>query len=254
MPACPRRLLIGLLLPLLALGAQAAELIVGPQRDATIFSGNGSEHLADGKGTFLWTSVIANGVKRRALLAFDLSAIPPGSGIDAVELRLHQSRARDGHEVAVYRLFESWGEGSADAGSSGAGTVATPGDSTWVNRFHPASPWQTPGGSRAAQASATRLVGADNEHYTWSGAGLVADVQRWVNDPAQNHGWLLIGDESLVQNAKRFESREFGGSSAPQLRVVYTPPAAGDSADIPLPLWAWALLATGMAWRIGRGR
>jgi len=254
MCARPHRLLAGLLLPLLALGTQAAELVVGPQRDATIFGGPGYDAIADGAGPHLWTSVIASGVKRRALLAFDLRAIPPGARVDAVELRVYQSRARDAHQVAVYRVLETWGEGSSDAGGSGNGTTATPGDSTWVNRFHPGSPWQTPGGSRAAQASAVGLVGAESGTYAWSGAALAADVQRWVNDPTQNHGWLLIGDESVEQNAKRFESRQFG-ANGPQLRVVYTPPApGGDSADIPLPPWAWALLGGGMAWYLGRTR
>jgi hypothetical protein len=254
MPARLHRLLVSLLLPVCALGAPAAELVVGPQRDATIFGGPGYDHSADGAGPHLWTSVIASGVKRRALVAFDLSAIPPGARIDAVELRMYQSRARDGHEVSVYRLLETWGEGSSDAGGSGNGTAAMPGDSTWINRFHPGSAWQSPGGSRAAQASDVALVGAQSGTYAWSGAALLADVQRWVNEPAQNHGWLLIGDERIEQNAKRFESRQFG-ANGPQLRVVYTPPATGgDSADIPLPPWAWALLGGGMAWHIGRSR
>jgi len=254
MSARHHRLLACLLLPWLALNAQAAELTVVPQRDATIFGGPGYDHIADGAGPHLWTSVLGSGVKRRALLAFDLRAIPPGASIESVELRLYQSRARGDHEVAAYRVLETWGEGSSDAGGSGNGTTAMPGDSTWVNRFHPGSPWQTPGGSRAALASAVTPVGAQSGTYTWTGAGLAADVQRWVNDPAQNHGWLLIGDESEEQNAKRFESRQFGVNS-PQLRVVYTPPApGGGTADIPLPLWAWALLGGGMAWHIGRTR
>lgn len=247
-----RRALIGLL-PLLAAGAQAAELVVTPLRDASIFGGEGLVHNADGAGPHLWTSLIASGATRRALVAFDLRAIPRGATIDAVELRLYESRARDGHEVAVHRLLESWGEGGAAAGG-GEGEPAQPGDSTWVNRFHPGSPWQTPGGTHVAQASAVKFVGLPGEAYTWTGAGLVADVQRWVNDPTQNHGWVFIGNEVISQNAKRFESRE-SGVNGPQLRVVYTPPSAGGpNADIPLPLWAWALLAGGMAWQLRRPR
>lgn len=66
-------------------------------------------------------------------------------------------------------------------------------------------------------------------------------------------GSLLVGDESVEQSAKRFESRQFG-VNGPQPRVVYTPakPGGGDSADIPLPLWAWVLLGGGIAWRVGR--
>jgi hypothetical protein len=36
---------------------------------------------------------------------------------------------------------------------------------------------------------------------------MVADVQGWLDTPANNHGWILIGPED-VQSAKRFGSRE----------------------------------------------
>jgi hypothetical protein len=37
---------------------------------------------------------------------------------------------------------------------------------------------------------------------------MVADVQSWLEDPAGNHGWILIGDESAATTVKRFDSRE----------------------------------------------
>ena len=36
----------------------------------------------------------------------------------------------------------------------------------------------------------------------------MADVQRWLDDPATNFGWLLLGDESENQTTKRFDSKE----------------------------------------------
>ncbi len=37
---------------------------------------------------------------------------------------------------------------------------------------------------------------------------MAADVQSWLDDPAANHGWVLIGNEMVTVTAKRFGSRE----------------------------------------------
>jgi hypothetical protein len=52
---------------------------------------------------------------------------------------------------------------------------------------------------------------------------MVADVQQWLDQPASNFGWIIIGNESQSGTSKRFNSREFGGSDAPGLEVVFTP-------------------------------
>ena len=39
------------------------------------------------------------------------------------------------------------------------------------------------------------MVGAIGQ-YTWSSAQMVADVQGWLDNPASNFGWLMLGDES----------------------------------------------------------
>jgi hypothetical protein len=51
----------------------------------------------------------------------------------------------------------------------------------------------------------------------------VADVQQWLDQPASNFGWIIIGNESQSGTSKRFNSREFEGSDAPGLEVVFTP-------------------------------
>ncbi|MCA9289636.1 MAG: multicopper oxidase family protein, partial [Phycisphaerales bacterium] len=55
--------------------------------------------------------------------------------------------------------------------------------------------------------SASQVVGAEDV-YEWTGAGLIADVQAWLDDPASNHGWFLYGNESESGTTKRFDSRE----------------------------------------------
>ena len=36
----------------------------------------------------------------------------------------------------------------------------------------------------------------------------MADVQSWLDSPAANFGWLLLGNESISQTTKRFDSKD----------------------------------------------
>ena len=36
---------------------------------------------------------------------------------------------------------------------------------------------------------------------------MVADVQSWLDNPATNFGWLVLGDESDILTAKRFDTQ-----------------------------------------------
>jgi hypothetical protein len=52
-------------------------------------------------------------------------------------------------------------------------------------------------------------------------AGAAADVQLWLDTPAQNHGWLLASDETLPgSTARRLDARESNGIR-PFLTVTY---------------------------------
>lgn len=222
-------------------------------QDTSIFNGTASsDTLADGSGDFLWLSVTAEGLNRRALLKFDVSGIPPGSVVKQATLTLYESRARDEHNVSLHRLLGSWGEGASNAGGSGSGVPAQTGDATWLHRFFPGTLWTTPGGDFDPNASAVQRVGLPNTTYSWTAITppppaavprLVQDVQAWVNNPGVNHGWIMLGQDGF-QNAKRFESRNNAAVvNRPQLRLVYTEPVPPvDEADIPVPPWAVALL------------
>src|SRR4029079_15536062 len=56
--------------------------------------------------------------------------------------------------------------------------------------------------------------------YSWSGSGVVADVQSWVSNPATNFGWGIIGNEVTAARAARFSSGE-NTTAPPQLSVTY---------------------------------
>src|SRR4030067_3482017 len=63
--------------------------------------------------------------------------------------------------------------------------------------------------------------------YAGTGAGLVADVQSWVDTPASNFGWLMKDDETTTTTARKYYSRE--GFTPPKLKIDYTPA----STDVP---------------------
>ena len=53
---------------------------------------------------------------------------------------------------------------------------------------------------------------------------MVKDVQNWVDNPASNAGWILIGNEAKEQNSKRFDSRETEQiHNIPMLTINFTP-------------------------------
>ena len=70
------------------------------------------------------------------------------------------------------------------------------------------SPWTgTPPGGDASSGASASLGGIGS--YAWESSNqLVTDVQNWLDDPAANFGWLLLGDESKSQTTKRFDSKD----------------------------------------------
>jgi hypothetical protein len=242
---------ISLLLSLtLAAGAgQAAAptqvFTLQPAADTSIFGG--LDDISDGQGGSLWTSVTASGLVRRALLRFDLSAIPDDQRVVSASLSLYLSNSRGAHDIGLHRMTASWGEGASNGGNAGVGDIARPGDATWRWRDYQLAEWSTPGGDFALAASSTAFVGLQGLRYTWdSTAAMVGDVQGWLDDPASNHGWIMIGDEVTQQGAKRFASRHDVDASLRPLLVVHTAP-------IPEPA-TWALWAAGLAGLVGVAR
>ena len=252
--ACATRrawLCAGLGAGLPAAAEQATESLLPAVADASVFAdqGGGSAYdaTADGSGANLWTSVIAAGVIRRALLRFDTSPVPPGAQVVQVQLEAFAIRIRTAQSLGLHRLLAPWAEGPANGGDAGVGAPAQAGDCTWSHRVWPTQAWSQRGGDFEPAASASTQVSGWPAPVLWSSTpALVADVQRWVDDPASNHGWLMRGDESGQQNATRLASREsIDAGARPRLRVHWLVPLA--DAQVPLPPWALGLMAAGAA-------
>ncbi|QOJ18716.1 MAG: hypothetical protein HRU76_14480 [Phycisphaeraceae bacterium] len=210
--------------------ARADQVVLVADRDNTLYERPAGD-VSNGAGQRFFagrTGQQVDGV-RRGLLRFDVAgAVPPGSVITGVTLRLNMSRTRAGNRtVSIHRLLSDWGEGPSDAfGEEGDGTTAEPGDATWLHRFHDTVFWTQPGGDYVAAASASRVVGGLGAYVWGSTPAMVADVQAWLDNPGSNFGWIVIGDESTTTTAKRFDSREHPTqANRPRLTIDYLPAA-----------------------------
>lgn len=196
---------------------------IAPLADTFIistFPGNnagGHSHIAAGRDGV--------GGVRRGLLRFDLGAIPAGSTITSAVLRLTvvmvpiTSPANSTFDLL--RLTADWGEGTK-FGPSGAAAAA--GEATWNARLHGTANW-TAAGARsdaAAVASASAPVGSSfGQTVSWSGPGLVNDLQAWLDNANPNFGWLLVSQaEGTSRTARGFGSMESGSAGA--LEVGYS--------------------------------
>ena len=212
---------------LLSLGAQSlpAQTTFSASKDNTLIESS-TGAVSNGAGDSFFVGANNDGSLRRALIAFDLSSIPTGSTVTSVTLRLVVNKTMvPARSVALHRVLSNWGEGTSNAsGGSGAGSAS--GDATWIHRFFNSETWNSPGGDFSQPVSASTSVGGTGS-YTWgSTANMVADVQGWVNDPANNFGWILTGDEG-TRSTKRFDSRQSPiVANRPVLTVSFTPPTS----------------------------
>lgn len=212
-----------ILLTFSTVSASGAEIVtLMPERDATLFE-DVTGTTASGSGPTLFVGDNRILVTRRALVRFDLaSLIPPDAVVLSVELGLHVSDAPDEtpRDVTLHRVLVDWGEGSS-ASSGGGGAVALAGDATWLHRFYPGRYWANPGGDFEPSSSARAMLGSAG-WQSWSGCGLVQDVQGWIDDPSSNHGWLLKGEEGTASSARGLSSSENQQPELhPYLRIEY---------------------------------
>jgi hypothetical protein len=217
-----------------------------PSKDNTLIE-DPAGNLSNGAGDHLFagrTNQFLTPQIRRGLIAFNVATpIPAGSRIVNVTLTLNMSQTSFGagaQIIRLRRLTSDWGEGASDAtGNEGPGAPAQIGDATWLFRFFdPNSPtlWSQPGGDFVLTSSATLTV-VEIGTYTWGPTSqMIADVQSWLDTPADNFGWLLLGDETRSQTVKRFDSREILNPDArPHLFVDYDLPGAPTRMPTPTP-------------------
>ncbi|MBK6429368.1 DNRLRE domain-containing protein [Candidatus Amarolinea dominans] len=172
----------------------------------------------------------------KALIHFDLSALPSGAVVQQATLKMYQvSRSNvTPMNLSVYRVLRAWWETEV----------------TWNRAMQGAEgpqPWARPGvggvnSDREREPSGHTLI---DSYAGWRVFDMTNIVQLWVNQPATNRGLLLEGktdnnDTVLVS----FASSEYGRDVTlrPSLSLVYTthgsvptPTATATHTSTPLP-------------------
>jgi spore coat protein A len=217
------------LLPLLAATASADTVVIEPSKDNTLYD-EGSGALSNGTGDTFFSGLTGEPRVVRGLLEFDVAgSLPAGSTITDATLTLYMSAASVSNPftpntVAAHRALAEWGEGSSQAPQGGGqGGPSSSGDATWIHTFYPSSFWSTAGGDHVPAASASLLVPVSPGHYSWNASQLTSDVQLFLDQPGDNHGWILVGTETA--NSRRFDSRSHPTpANHPILTIEFTPP------------------------------
>ena len=207
-------------------------------RDNTLYE-DATGAVSNGAGDWFFSGRTAKGAIRRGLFRFDIAGnVPAGSTINSVSVTLNMDKTTSGLQtIDLHRVPADWGEGTSDAlGQEGSGAVSTPGDATWIHTFFNTNTWTNVGGDFDPTASASQNVGGTGP-YTWaSTAQMVTDVQDWLDNPGNNFGWILIGNETVFTTSKRFHSRT--NIAPPTLIVKFSEPVA----TIPT-MTEWAMIA-----------
>jgi len=199
-------------------------------RDNTIYSSFPGNSNGAGQYIFVGRNTGNNeSSMQRALLHFDLSAIPPGAIITSATLSVFVGKsAIVATGIELHKMTANWGEGTSDAESQeGSGAPATTNDATWTQRIFPSTAWASPGGDFATGISAsvaTIAAGISSPtQIQLTGAGVITDLQNWVADPPSNFGWIIkSNNETAERSAKRMISRNSASAaSRPTLSVTY---------------------------------
>lgn len=206
------------------------QITIISDKDNTLYE-SGTGALSNGAGIHFFTGrtnqVVGVSI-RRGLISFDIAGnVNPGATIDSVILTLTMTRTSSGAQNTELRLLSSdWGEGTSNAGSQrdGAGTAAETGDATWIHTFFNTLNWTSAGGDFSSTVSATQSVDATGSYSWGSTSGMISDVQGWLDDPDNNFGWAIVGNESTLQTTKAFGTHEINSAaSRPSLQIFFTP-------------------------------
>ena len=202
----------------------AAVTTLEPSKDNTLYEST-EGIFSNGAGEFMFIGNNNSPQVRRAALAFDLSTLPAYSTVTSVQLDVYMSQTISGpQDATLHRATQDWGESTSHAnGGQGGGSFRAIGDVTWIHTFADDQFWTNPGGDFEAAASANVSMDQPGFYTFNSTAGMISDVQGWLDDADSNYGWLMLGEEVGQATAKRLATREHPDSARrPQLTVHYT--------------------------------
>lgn len=240
-----RRLLFPILLLFGVSSAPAAQLVLVPSADTSLWQRQTNHNLGGSDllpvGT---TGGDGGGRSGRLLLKFDIAAaLPSNAVIESASLYFRVIIApMEGAVTSTMEAFPvlfDWGEGNKTyidpQRPMNSTQPATAGEATWMHRFHgdDSQRWQEPGGALFDQdfsedPSFSAFLQSDagrdyNRPLTASGLDI---LRQWLTNPASNFGWVLISQrEGTLFTGRQIASREYAvAEHRPQLTIVYSVP------------------------------
>lgn len=143
----------------------------------------------------------------RALLDFNLSAIPRNVQVRASAVELYLNReyySESALEIEAHALTRSFTE-----------------QATWKT-FNGTEAWTKPGGDFEAALAGRQLV-RPQQRNEWVSYGFDPLVERWVQNPTSNHGVLLKVANESVAGEDNFQPSCGKPCFQPTLTVLYSP-------------------------------
>ena len=143
-----------------------------------------------------------------ALLFWDLTSIPTQSIVESVDITLNVTNSSD-ESYGIYEVKRAWNENEASWNEAGSGES-----------------WQE-AGARGANDKGSSVLGTisnwdDGSRTVSLGPEGIAVVQEWVNNPALNHGLIILDDEG-ASDGLDFSSNEVEtASDRPKMTVTYS--------------------------------
>jgi len=191
------------------------------QKDTTM-----SKHHTDnnyGISDYVKVGIMQLNKQRRGILAFDLSALPPGVVIKSAVLQLYlydRERSSVGNNsltIEINKIKSSWIEGVRDDEDCTVGV-------TW-DEYDCDGNWTNPMISTQVETSSIVYYDDINTWHKWSITSL---VQYWYDNPSSNYGMRLKDVDEQVSSdpfIAHFASGEYGDVNLrPKLTVYYRMP------------------------------
>ena len=206
-------------------GGTPQTVVLTPSKDTTIYTYN--DIYANGAGEFLLAGNDWLADYTRTLIEFNIASyIPKYSTITSVSLQLYCCDWDDSpsYDMWLHPVTSEWGEAGSDApDDENPGVPAEMGDATFTYRFYNSDSWGSYGGDFGPMSTSTP-VGMEG-WYTWNGGTMKEEVQSWVDQPGNNHGWIIFSQISMG-STKWFYSKDSANSMYwPKLTVTYSEPA-----------------------------
>lgn len=219
----------GLCVSLLLVGtrASAATQVLAPSDDTFINSQYPTNN--NGGSSSIFTGSDDQGGVMRGLIRFGMPLGLQGRvtvtnvQLDMTIRALENGNPGPGAVENLQAVTQSWLQGNGVGDGLFVGEACISGTTWDLSDCAAVTYWTTAGATVAGASSGTASTAGIpiDGTVTWSSAGMISDVQSWIDVPSNNHGWRISSTtEAVAASAQRFYSAE-SGLSAPSLAITY---------------------------------